>query len=228
MEIVYVEARKKVYCNFDEQELLNKLPESLTILTTVQFLDYAETVRQFLLENNFFVKTLTGRHSLYDMQMLGCDLLHGTLKDSMNAFLYIGEGKFHPKAIVLRTNKPVYVLDPNTDKLSIFDRNEADALLKKEKGAIARFLTAKDIGVIISTKPGQFHLEKALNLGQEFPDKIFHFLVCDTIDFYSLQDFSFIECFVNAACPRIAYDDSVRLPVPIVDIEAIRKFGKKN
>jgi len=42
-------------------------------------------------------------------------------------------------------------------------------------------------------------------------------LLYDDLDWGSLENFPFIECFVNTMCPRIAYDDYHKLPKPVVD-----------
>ena len=69
-----------------------------------------------------------------------------------------------------------------------------------------KFHTSKNIGVLISKKPGQLDL-KPLNLEKRFPKKKFYFFLADEIRKEDLENFNFIDIFVNSACPRIAYDE---------------------
>ncbi|MBU4283524.1 MAG: diphthamide synthesis protein, partial [Nanoarchaeota archaeon] len=88
-------------------------------------------------------------------------------------------------------------------------------------GALIKFLSSKEIGVILTTKPGQEQLKEAFELKNKFKDKNFYFLIFDTIDFNQLENFPFIECFVNTACPRIALDDSIKIGKAIINLEDI-------
>ena len=94
-------------------------------------------------------------------------------------------------------------------------------LKKKVKGAKLKFLTSKNIGVLISIKPGQNQMKKALKLKQKYKNKEFYFLIADTISFTQLENFPFIDCFINTACPRISFDDSQKIGKPIINIEDI-------
>lgn len=40
----------------------------------------------------------------------------------------------------------------------------------------------------------------------EYPNKKFYIFIADTIDYNQLNDFPFIEAWVNTACPRIEED----------------------
>ena len=68
---------------------------------------------------------------------------------------------------------------------------------------------------MITTKPGQNNLKKALELKA---DKNIYYFLDDTINFAELENFNFIDCWVNTACPRIAYDDSIKIAKPIINI----------
>ena len=46
--------------------------------------------------------------------------------------------------------------------------------------------------------------------------------VTDTLDFAELENFPFIECYVNTMCPRIGMDDTIRTAKPIVNIDDIK------
>jgi diphthamide biosynthesis enzyme Dph1/Dph2-like protein len=57
-----------------------------------------------------------------------------------------------------------------------------------------------------------------MKLQEKYPDKTFYYLLADVIDFSKLEDFPFLQAFVNTACPRII-DDTEKVPRPMVNIE---------
>ena len=91
-------------------------------------------------------------------------------------------------------------------------------------GALTKFVASYEIGVLLTTKPGQCQAKKAWALEEKYPDKRFYFLVADTFDFSDLENYPFIECFVNSACPRIGYDDSIKFRKPVVNIDELSEI----
>ncbi len=226
MEVMFVEAHYTKEINYNEKEL-RKLPARLCITTTVTYINKLGPLVDTLKKLNkklFFPK---GRHALYPGQILGCDILAGSFKDDCDAFVYVGDGMFHPKALLLSSDKEVFVLNPLNGKLKKFDRNIITSLKKRVKGALAKFYSSSNIGVLVTTKPGQFRLSDALALQSRFPEKNFYILMDNTFDFKSLENFPFIECFVNTACPRIAYDDSINFSRAVVNIDDVLRANDK-
>ena len=64
----------------------------------------------------------------------------------------------------------------------------------------------KEIGIIVSTKPGQERLKKAFDLKKRIKDKNCYIFAADTINPAEFDNFNFIECWINTACPRFADD----------------------
>jgi len=83
---------------------------------------------------------------------------------------------------------------------------------------MSAFLMARKVGVLVTTKPGQQRLQLSLKLKEKYPDKEFYYLLADTLDWNGLEDFPFLECFVNTMCPRIGLDDTNKLSKPVLDI----------
>jgi diphthamide synthase subunit DPH2 len=46
-------------------------------------------------------------------------------------------------------------------------------------------------------------------LEKKYSDKKFYYFICDTLDFSELENFNFIECWLNTMCPRVIEDISV-------------------
>ena len=202
-----------------------KLPEKIGLVTTVQFIGQIKKIKSELEKKGRKVFLGKGKHTKYNGQVLGCDVQAAvSVEKKVDAFFYIGSGLFHPTAISLKTKKDVFTFNPLTNKFNKMDKNQAEKINKKNKGALIKFLSSKEIGVIVTTKPGQEQLKKALGLKNKFKDKNFYFLIFDTIDFGQLENFPFIECFVNTACPRIALDDSIKISKAIINLEDITKI----
>ena len=221
MKLMFVEARCKKPVFIGKHVL--KLPEKIGLVTTVQFIEQVKEIKSQLEKEGKKVFFGKGKHAAYQAQVLGCDVDSAvSVEKKVDAFLYIGSGLFHPTAISLKTKKDVFIFNPLTNKFNKIDREQAEKINKKNKGALIKFLSSKEIGVIVTTKPGQEQLKKAFELKNKFRDKNFYFLVFNTIDFNQLENFPFVECFVNTACPRIALDDSIKINKAIINLEDIK------
>ncbi len=217
MKTFFVEAREneKIVLPIN----IFKLPEKIVLFTTVQYIRNVDVWKKDLEDAGKKVILIKPVHAKYAGQILGCSI--DKFDDNFDAFLYIGDGLFHPKALMLKNDKPVFIYNPKSKEFFELKKEELDEIKKKLKIGLVKFYSSKKIGVLISTKPGQFNLKDALVLKKKFADKEFFFLVDDTFNFDSLEDFNFIECYVNTACPRISYDDSVRLNKPVVDVNEL-------
>ena len=196
------------------------LPKNIGLATTVQFLDFVDEIKQFL-ENkgkNIFVDK---KKQKYEGQLLGCDIGGAEqIKDKVDAFLYIGTGIFHPLGIALNIDKEVFCYDPISAVLSKIDRTEVEKYNKKRKGAYMKFLEATEIGILVSLKPGQNNFRKAAELKKQLRDKNCYIFAFDTLDFNQIENFPFIQCWVNTACNRIL-DDYEKFPKPLVDLSDV-------
>jgi 2-(3-amino-3-carboxypropyl)histidine synthase len=224
MKVFFVENRYKGKISLPSG-LIKQLPGDIMLFASVQYLDMIEHVKARLEQAGKRVVPGKARHSKYEFQLLGCGI--DKLKGDFNAFLYIGDGNFHPKALVLKNDKQCFYYNPVSEKYGTILQEDAKIFEKKRKGALAKFLSSKNIGVLLSTKPGQ---KAALNVVDElekiFPGKMFYLLLSNEIIPESLADFSFVEAFVNTACPRIAYDEQEKFSRPVINIEDVLELAK--
>jgi len=72
---------------------------------------------------------------------------------------------------------------------------------------------ARTIGIIVSTKSGQQRMGLARHLARLSEDAVIVTMREVTPD--ELLNLGY-PCYVNTACPRLAYDDQVRFPVPVL------------
>ncbi len=199
------------------------LPKNIGLATTVQFLDFIDEIKQYLQNNGISVYVDKIRQK-YEGQLLGCDIGSAEkVKDKVDAFLYIGTGVFHPLGIALNIDKEVFCYDPISAVLTKIDRKEVERYNKKRKIAYLKFLEATEIGILVSLKPGQNNFRKAVELKKQLKDKNCYIFVSDTLDFNQVENFPFIQCWVNTACNRIL-DDYGKFPKPLVDLSDIEKM----
>jgi 2-(3-amino-3-carboxypropyl)histidine synthase len=200
------------------KNIIEKLPKTIALFFTIQFIDSLEDVKKDIEATGRVVKVMKGKHTKYMGQIYGCNL---EKFEGVDAYFYIGDGLFHPKALALGNDKPIHIWNPVSEKYSVMDREAVYEELHRQKAAFSRFLTADKIGVLVTTKPGQSYLKYALKLKDKYPDKKFYYIVMDTINFEGLEDFNFVECWVNTACPRIGWDDTKRTRKPMLDLGCV-------
>ena len=81
-----------------------------------------------------------------------------------------------------------------------------------------KFLTADNIGIINTVKPGQEQLFTSYALEERYSDKNFYHFLDDNVSFDQLENFPFIEVWVNTACPRIGFDDQEKFARGIINV----------
>lgn len=215
MKLHFVPVRYKGTVTLPD-DLVQKLPRRIILFTTIQYHNQLGAWKKTLQAAGKTVHTFKPRHSAVEGQLLGCGVEHWDVE--ADAFLFVGDGLFHPKALVIKNTLPVYCYDPQTQKVSRLEDAEIEAAKRKQQAALKRFYSARKVGVLVTTKYGQQRVALALTLREKFPNKEFTFLLCDSLDFASLEDFPFLECFINTMCPRIGLDDTNKLAKPVLDI----------
>lgn len=218
MKTLFIEARYKEIVKLPKK-VIDKLPKRICLFTTVQFIDSVKPIIKQLENAGKKVFITKSRHSFHKGQILGCGI--EPLDAKTDAFLYVGDGDFHPRALLIDNEKPVFSYNPFNKKFGKVDTEDIEAIKKKKKASLMKFLSSENIGVIVSTKPGQNMLRQSFNLERDFPEKNFYYILFNTIDFSQLENFPFIECFVNTACPRIGFEDMDKVTKPMINIDDI-------
>ena len=185
-------------------ELLSRLPSRVALFTTIQYHDQLPAWKQALEDEGKKVFLLRPAHAAFEGQLLGCGI--EAWNADVDAFLYVGDGLFHPTALLMKNSLPVWTFDPKSGTIAQLDEDEVFRATRREKGALLAFHRASKVGVLVTTKPGQQRLALSLKLREKYPDKEFYYFLCDTLDFQGLEDYPFVECFVNTMCPRIGLE----------------------
>ncbi|MFH1182215.1 MAG: diphthamide synthesis protein [Candidatus Woesearchaeota archaeon] len=216
MDVFHIPVTAEAKATLDEK-VISALPERLCLAASAQFVSQLPEIKKLLEAKGKKASLVEAKHTAFPGQILGCGWENLKYDEKAEAFLYIGDGMFHPKALMMAAEKDVFALDPINGSFAKLDRKEIEAVRKKTKVAIVKFLHAQNIGVLLSTKPGQMMLKEALELKKKFPDKKFYYLVSNTVEFNQLENFPFVDCFVNTACNRLI-DDWEKFPKPVLNI----------
>lgn len=203
--------------------------KTVALYASVQFVHLLEKVKQQLDEAGIPWLTSKARRTHVEGQLLGCDNDEEALnlpKDELqkiDAFLYIGDGRFHPLALVfaqkeLQEKKPIICNDPMSKMMRLVSQKDVALIMKKYKSSLMKFLNARNVGVLVTIKPGQQQFRPALALEKKYPDKKFYYFIDNVISFDQLENFPFIETWVNTACPRIGWDDQEKFLKGVINI----------
>jgi len=206
MKTIFIEAKYKGKIDFSKIKV-SELPEKIGLAASVQFADFVDSVKKFLEQKGKKVFAAKGNQK-YTSQILGCDVSAcEKVKTKVDAFLYIGDGRFHPIGIFTKTKKDIFCFSPITNEFKKLEKSVVENYEKRKKSALIKFYSADSVGIMMSTKPGQmFGSDKLKNIEKKYKDKKFYKFVFDVLDLNQLENFPFIKAWINTACPRIDED----------------------
>lgn len=211
MKTLFIEAKYKEKISLGK-EIIEKLPFKIGLVSSIQFIDQLGIIKKEIeLIKNKSLKKIKNK-IIIGGQILGCNVKNAEkIANKIDAFLYIGDGAFHPLAIVLKINKQVFQYNPLNKEFKKINEEEINKYKKNKKISYIKFLHADNVGIIISTKPGQYYPIKKINplikkLKNKYKNKKFYIFICDNVDGKEFENFNFIDCWVNTACPRMEED----------------------
>jgi 2-(3-amino-3-carboxypropyl)histidine synthase len=193
------------------------LPPRLGLVASVQHLDLVDPLVRSLTERGFQVHIGQGGPRLrYPAQALGCNYTTAeAVAGDVDAFLFLGTGRFHPLGLAFAVDRPVWSLDPLQSTLEPpIDRA---ALIRRRQLLVASVRDARRWGVLVSSFAGQHRPSMAQSLVRhaEARGREAHLLTFDRLDPRDLEGRD-LDAYVNTACPRIALDDSALYPKPML------------
>jgi 2-(3-amino-3-carboxypropyl)histidine synthase len=232
--VLYVEARIPIDVSKMVEAVLPSIEGwgSVGLTSTVQHTPQLKEVAEALSHHG--VKALVGEGAGItpeEGQVLGCSYSAATrLSEDVDGYIFIGGGRFHALGLALTTGKTIVVANPYNGSVTRLDESELMQLAKRRMAAITAAMTAKTIGVLVSSKPGQRALAEAMILAEKLGDKekTAFLIYLDEVRAEQLNNFTEPEAFIETACPRIAIDGVAGVERPVLTAtEARVLLGEK-
>ncbi len=196
MKTLFIPAKTKDKLNRKKLlDISRKLPINIAIAYSIQFQEIAFEAKRILSGKNIINNIV---------QVLGCS--KPKFSEFAQAILLIGSGRFHAISLALETKLPVYIL--NRDSFEKISEKDIKELEKKNKVSYIRFLNADKVGILISTKPGQQNLQKALNIKNKLKNKKSYLFIGNNINADEFENFG-LNSWINTGCPRLDMDGSI-------------------
>jgi len=193
------------------------LPRRLGLVVSVQHLDLVERFSAALERGGRTVRVGRGdRRLAYPAQALGCNYTGAeAVASDVDAFLFLGTGRFHPLGLAFAVDRPVWSLDPLQNRIEPpIDRG---ALVRRRQLTVATARDARRWGILVSSFAGQNRMPTALALQEraQARGREAEILLFDRLDPRDLEGRA-LDAYVNTACPRIALDDGELYSKPIL------------
>jgi len=220
MPTIYFEAKAVVSVKSAVGKALPLLKpwKNVGLVTTVQHADMLGEARLTLLEAGKSVTIGDSGRMKYAGQVVGCDYSNAeAVAQDVEAFLFVGGGRFHAIGVALATMKPTVVADPY-ERRAYTVENEVKKIMKQRSASISEAKQAVKFGVLIGLKSGQKRLNAALGIKEKLGKvgKKATLLALREVTPEALMQFPIIEAFVNTACPRASLDDASRFLKPVL------------
>ena len=194
MEILHIEARyKNLKVDILKSEI-KKLPRILNLVYIIQYKDAISKIKKQLESNQIQVKKV--------QQVLGCSKINSKIP-----LFFIGDGKFHLINLYSQNPNIYYLNILKEKKIKKISKKEIEKIKINKKICLIKFLNAKKIGLLVTTKPGQENLDCAINFKKILikRGKIPYIFISNNIDINQFQNFN-IDFWVNFSCPGLKQD----------------------
>ncbi len=223
---IYIEARAGVDAKAAVRKAIPLLNHWKTIglVTTVQHVHTLKEAEHILY--NAGKEAVIGEASglaKYAGQVIGCDYSTArSVSREVEAFLFVGGGRFHAIGVALATGKPTVVADPYERRAYSVDQ-EVERILRQRWASISEAKKADKFGILIGLKSGQKRLKEAVEIKNKLEKngKKATLLALREITPEALMEFPHVEAFVNTACPRVSLDSASKFLKPVLTFNEI-------
>lgn len=193
MKLIYSEIFKKASLNLQVFDELKKiLPNKFYLAYTIQYKPLALKLKQEL-----------ESQVIGFSQVLGCSKLD---KPYNRTVLLISEARFHAINLLKYSDK-VIIFDGKS--IAVLGNSEKERIEKENQIKFANLLNSDKIGILVSTKPGQYNINDALKVKAKLikmnkHPQIFFF---DMLRIEDLENFQ-MQFWINTSCPGIECDSN--------------------
>ncbi len=186
---------------------------SIGLIATVQHLNNLQELKNYL--DSIGIKTTIQGEG----QMLGCHIenIRG-FSNNVDGIVSLHAGYFHTNGLLLSTLLPILQLNPFTGEITYFSSEERDTLIRIRHAIISQARSATIWGILGSSKLGQYHpnqisrIEKILQAHKKFKVSV----IAENLNFKNLSNFTWVDAWVDTACPRLALDDQINFTKPVL------------
>ena len=207
------------------QHLEKNKYHKIALFASIQFVHQLPHVKKQLKGYTLITSRASRTHR--EGQLLGCDVYEQNLhlQEQPDCFLYIGDGFFHPKALLFSQKEKkkedfneILMFDPIGKTFRIFTHKDNQKVMGRLKANLTKLLHAENVGFIATIKPGQSFLHLGKKVQQQYPEKRVYYFVTDNVTEHALESFPFIDVWINSACPRLGFDDAAEMQHAMVNI----------
>lgn len=221
--VIYIEAKAKSGVKKALEKALPLLAscKRIGLVTTVQHVDMLGEAKDTLLKSGKVVSVGDAGHLKYAGQVIGCDYGNAiAIRKVVDAFVFVGGGRFHAVGVELATAKPTVVADPYEQRAYSIGA-EAQRIRKQRWASIQKAIQSERFGVLMGLRTGQQRVEIALRIRDTLTKagKQTTLLAVRELTPDSLLEFPSIDAYVNTACPRISLDDAAKFQKPVLTIK---------
>jgi 2-(3-amino-3-carboxypropyl)histidine synthase len=229
--IVYLDARAKIGI---KEAVTQALPyieswSKIGLVTTVQHVHQLDEAKNLLEVAGKTVFVGDAGKVKYAGQVLGCDFSNAqAVSEKVQAYVFVGGGRFHSIGVALATEKPTVIVDPY-EQVAYPIHDQVRRIIMQRWANIVEAKQAKNFGVLISLKSGQMRLTEAMSIKVKLEKTGLKatLLGLREVTPSALLQFPGIDAFINTACPRISLDDAPNFGKPLLSLnETLVMLGK--
>lgn len=223
---IYVDVRSNIKINkaVEASLFLLKKYQKIGIVTTLQHIHTLKTAQELLVTAGKTVFIGNSNKMSYSGQIIGCNYSNVKSVDKeVDAFIFIGGGRFHALGVALSTAKPTVLANPFTQKAILLDKH-VTKILKQHWILLQKAKKAKTFGILVGLKPGQENFSVALEVKKKLEKigKNSVILLVNEIKPEVLTEFPSIDAYINTACPRISFDTPSKFLKPVLTINEFK------
>jgi 2-(3-amino-3-carboxypropyl)histidine synthase len=222
----YVEAKAQISVKEAVKKALPHLESwsKIGLVTTVQHVHQLDKARNLLLKAGKTVVVGDAKQVKYPGQIIGCDFSNArSVSEKVEAYLFVGGGRFHAIGVALAAGKPTIVADPY-EKRAYPIQEEVGKVIKQRWASISEAGEAECFGVLISLKSGQMKLGDAMKIKEKLEQRGLKatLLALREVTPSALMQFPGLDAFINTACPRLSLDDASSFRKPLLSLNEAR------
>ncbi len=215
MKAIFIETRRKFKDSEIKYNLLDNLKgKTISLTATVQYIGLIPKIKSYLESKG--KKVIIKQGAYYKAHVLGCN--SSAFDNSADTLLMITDGTFHALNNAIQLQREICIFTTHT--LEKIEQKEIDAHNKRTLTKQKKFLTAKTVGLLLSTKYGQHQkgMDK-IKKRIEKQDKKVYIFEANNINTNEFENFPQIQIWINTACPGLARDD-----MRIINLSDILEF----